>query len=358
MVSEETLQLILTSALDICIRGGCDGIWEVLLILAVVDVGLDLHQDAIGRKLHNTQVQGLELLSDRRRVIASLLQILGPHDGEQVIIRLAINVLLASAQLTHTLLDVLLELLTIRHRKEGTVQRRLRLTLVHGLRDHCARQILLRNVATRTNAVALVGNQVSLGFANVGNATRVLRGVKNGGLRKEIRKGLHTCSKSRLKDRLSSQVGCIGGQDIQFKRVYGLKCCVQERKCLVVPQNLVNVQNFEDFIVIDRIGIDILEDTIGIANCKIGNEKDVKVIDGRVGQTWIRCGRNLLIGFGIECVFLDGQYRQCFSNQRKSKILFVLVVAECRRLNDVAQRGGMKHNTVSHTKLGFKLGIR
>ena len=65
MVSEETLQLILTSALDIGIRGGCNRIREVLLVLAVVDVGFDLHQDAIGRKLHDTQVQGLKLLGDR-----------------------------------------------------------------------------------------------------------------------------------------------------------------------------------------------------------------------------------------------------------------------------------------------------
>lgn len=279
MVSEETLQLILTSALDIGIRGGRNGIGEILLILAVVDVGLDLHQDTVGRELHNTQVQSLKLLGDRIRVIASLLQVLRTHDCEQVVIRLTINVLLAAAQLPHPLLDVLLELLAVQYRKEGTVQRRLCLTLVHGLGDHCAGQVLLGDVATRTNAVALVGSQISLGFANVGNTTRILRRVKNGGLRKEIRKGLHACFSSRLKDRLSSQFCCIGGQDIQLKGLHRLKRRIQERQCMIISQDLVNIENLQDIVIVNRIGIHILQNTIGVACRKIRNEKHIEVID-------------------------------------------------------------------------------
>lgn len=75
-ISEETLQLILTSALHIGIRGGGDGIREVLLILAVVNVRLDLHQNTVGTELHNTQVQRLKLLGNGVGVIASLLEVL------------------------------------------------------------------------------------------------------------------------------------------------------------------------------------------------------------------------------------------------------------------------------------------
>ena len=276
MVSEETLQLILTSPLDIGIRRGRDGIGKALLILAVVDVGLDLHQNAVSRELHNTQVQGLQLLGDRRGVIASLLQVLRTHDREQIVIGLTINVLLASTQLKHTLLDVLLELLTIGHRKEGTIQRRLPLTLVHGLGHHRTRQVLFGDIAPRPNPIGLLGLQISLLLADIRHASRMLGSIGNGGLRKEIRKGLHACFSSRLKDRLSSDICGVGSHHVQFKRIDRLLGYIQKRQMLVGSQNGTDVQDFTGRIVIDGPGIDVYENSVVIAFRKIGNKEHIE----------------------------------------------------------------------------------
>lgn len=205
-ISEETLQLILTSALDIGIRGGCDGIREVLLVLAVLQLGFHLHQDAVGSKLDNTQVQRLELLLDGSGVIASLLQVLGAHDREQIVVRLAIDVLLSTTELVDTLLDVVLQLFAIGHREEQAVQRRLRLTLVHGLGHLRSRKILLRDIASRTNPVRLVGFLVTLDLANIRNTSCVFGRILDGSLREKIRKGLHAYPKSRLKHGLAADV--------------------------------------------------------------------------------------------------------------------------------------------------------
>lgn len=204
-ISEETLQLILTSAVDVHIRGGGNRIGEALLILALVDLGLDLHQNTIHAKLHNTQVQRLELLLNRRGIVASLLEVLRAHDGEQVVIGLAINVVLSSTEFRNTRLDVLLELLAIGHREEGTVQGRLRLTLVHGLGHLRSRQILLGDVATRPDALGLVGLLVALDLTNIRNTTRVLGRILDGRLCKKVRKGLHAYPKVQIKTRAFHQ---------------------------------------------------------------------------------------------------------------------------------------------------------
>ncbi len=191
-------------------------------------VGLNLYQDAVHAKLHDTRIERLKLLLNCSGVVAGLLQVLRAHDGEQIIIRLAINIVLAAAQLRHARLDVSLKLLAVGHREEQAIQGRLRLTLVHGLRHLRTRQILLGNIASRTNAIGLLGLLVALDFANIGNATCIFGRVLDGGLREKVRKGLHAYPKSRLKHGLSTNASGIGGHNIQLKGLHGLLGGVQD----------------------------------------------------------------------------------------------------------------------------------
>lgn len=125
-------------------------------------------------------------------------------------------------------------------------------------------------------------------------------------------------------------MACIGCQHIEFKRINRLEGCIQEWKNLVVSQNLVNVENLVNFIIVHRIGLHILENTIGIPNREIRDKKDIELIHSGVGQTRIRRRGYLLIGIGVQCVSFDRQYGECFSNQRKCKILLVLIVSKSR----------------------------
>ncbi len=101
---------------------------------------------------------------------------------------------------------------------------------MHGLRHLGPGQVLLGNIAARTNAIGLLGLVVALDLANIGNTSCIFGRILDGRLCEKVRKGLHAYPKSRLKHGLSTNTGGIWGHHIQLKGLHGLLGCVQERQ--------------------------------------------------------------------------------------------------------------------------------
>jgi hypothetical protein len=133
--SEETLELVLPRALDVDIRGGSKRRREVLLVAALLALGLNLDHNLVRGVGHDAVVQRDELFLDRSRVVARLLKLVGAHDEEEVIVRLAVNLLLATALQRHLLLNLRLDEVLVGDAEEAAVEVIGRLALVHDLRE-------------------------------------------------------------------------------------------------------------------------------------------------------------------------------------------------------------------------------
>lgn len=106
--------------------------------------------------------------------------------------------------------------------------------------------------------------------------------------------------KSRLKHGLSTNVGSIRSHNVQLKGVDGLLSNIQQWKHFSSSQNLGSIQDFMRIIVVHGSRIHVLENTVGVRRCKIGNEEDVEVVHRGIRERDVTRTGNPLVRVRIQ----------------------------------------------------------